>query len=73
MVLDGEGYANYLEEKEFQCINKMQCRLNDRTIKAGAYKVNSEGFPQDYFIIVRNENFIERAFLDVKIDIDSDE
>lgn len=69
MIVDAEGYANYLEDKEFECLNRSQCRLNDKTIKAGTVLVNKEKIPQDYFIIVRNENFIERAFLDVNVEI----
>ena len=68
-IVDGEGYANYLEEKEFQCINRAQCRISDKSVKAGSYVINKEGIPQDFFVIVNNGNIIQRAFLDVKLSV----
>lgn len=69
MIFDEEQYANFLQKRDYRCINEPQCRITDKSMKIGNYPINEEGKTQDFFVVVRNQNFIERAFVDIQIDI----
>lgn len=69
MVFDEEQYANFLQNREFRCINEPQCRITDTSMKVGSYTVDGQSKTQDYFVVIRNQNIVQRAFVDIQLDI----
>lgn len=60
-VLNATEYIAYSTGLPYTCINPGQCLLKDGSVKKGSVALNLGG--SDLFVIVRDENLIQRAFV----------